>query len=80
MLREPLFDHFMNIYIKSKDRASILSAINMLQRTFISILYPIVGLLSDISVYHAVGIISLLTFIFAIIGKVDESHLEKSIV
>lgn len=77
MLREPLFDHFMNIYIKSKDRASVLSAINMLQRTIIAILYPIVGFLSDISVYHAVGLIGLLTFVFAIVGKVDESHLEN---
>jgi len=74
-IREPLFDHFMNIYIKSKDRAGVLSAINMLQRIFIGILYPIVGFLSDISIYYAVAMIGLLTLIFTFVGKVDETHL-----
>ena len=75
MLREPLFDHFMNIYIKSKDRASVLSAITMLQRIIIAILYPIVGFISDFSIYYAIGFLGAITFIFAIAGKVDEAHL-----
>ena len=75
MIREPLFDHFMNIYIKSKDRASVLSAITMLQRIIIAILYPIVGFISDFSIYYAIGFLGAITFIFAIAGKVDEAHL-----
>lgn len=75
MIREPLFDHFMNIYIQSKDRASVLSAVAMLQRIIMGVLYPIVGLVSDISIYYVMGFLGIITFVFAIAGKVEEAHL-----
>ncbi|MBI2546607.1 MFS transporter [Candidatus Woesearchaeota archaeon] len=76
VLRQPLFDHFMNKHIPSKDRATVLSAQSMLQRMMIGILYPIVGFLADISVYHAIGLLAFLTFIFAFFARVDEAHLQ----
>ena len=73
--RQPLFDHYMNKHIPPKQRATVLSAISMLQRLVIGILYPIAGLLSDISIYYAIVMLGGLIIIFSFVGRVDAHHL-----
>lgn len=77
ILRQPLFDHYMNRYIKSKDRSTVLSAISMFNRIILMVLYPIVGLISDVSIYHALAFLGVATILFAFLARVDERYLQK---
>ena len=75
-IRRPIFDHYMNSYIKSKDRATVLSTISMFGRLFIGILYPLVGILADISLESAFLILGVLTIIFAVVFRTSENILK----
>ncbi len=74
-LRMPLFEHYMNFYIKSRDRATVLSAISMMGRIILVFLYPITGFLMDLSMNYALVFLGALTMIFALTSKVDEKML-----
>ena len=76
-VRGPLFDSYMNKHIKSGNRATVLSAISMLQRAIMIVLYPIVGFLTDISLSTALLVLGMMTLIFAVFAKVDEKHMKK---
>lgn len=75
-LREPLFSHYMNYYIKSSNRATVLSSINMLQKLVTMILYPLIGFLLDISLDYTLVLLGLFTLIFAFMSKVEEESLK----
>ncbi len=75
-LRMPLFEHYMNFYIKSKDRATVLSAISMMGRIILVFLYPITGFLMDISLNYALIFLGVLTIAFALTSKVEERMLK----
>lgn len=77
LLREPLFDSYMNKFIRSKERATVLSAISMLRNLIMIVFYPVVGFLSDISLSHALAVLGILTLLSALFAKVDEKHLRK---
>lgn len=76
-LRAPVFNHYMNFYIKKKQRATILSTISMFDRLFMVILYPIVGILSDISLEYTFLVLGLLTIIFAVVFRTGKRILNK---
>jgi MFS family permease len=75
LLREPLFDHYMNKFIKARERATVLSSVSMLRRLVLALFYPIVGIISDISIYYALAFLGVLTILFAVFSKVDEEYL-----
>ena len=50
--REPILSDFMNRHIDSRNRATILSGVSMLEKLIIMILYPLVGLIADFSLFY----------------------------
>ncbi|MBI2578264.1 MAG: MFS transporter [Candidatus Aenigmarchaeota archaeon] len=76
-LREPLFSHYMNYYIKSNDRATVLSSINMLQRLLTMVLYVPIGMLTDISLNYTLIFLGLLTLVFGFLSRVEEESLKE---
>ncbi len=75
-LRMPLFEHYMNAYIKSKSRATVLSSVSMIRNVILVFLYPLLGLMMDISLNYSLIILGLLTIAFALTSKVDEKMLK----
>ncbi len=74
-MRMPLFEHYMNFYIKSSERATVLSAVSMLGRVVLILLYPVIGFLLDWSLDYALILLGVLTIIFALTSKVEEKML-----
>ncbi|MFH1404379.1 MAG: MFS transporter [Candidatus Altiarchaeota archaeon] len=75
LLRAPILSDYMNKHIESRQRATVLSSVSLMERASIFILYPVVGLLADLSIDHALLFLGLLTVFFAIVGRVEEKHL-----
>jgi MFS family permease len=70
-----LFSNYMHKYIKSSNRATVMSTIFMFQTLGMGITYPLVGLLVGWSLSYTLIIIGILTVAVAIISKVEENHL-----
>lgn len=70
-----LFSNYMNKYIASRNRATVLSTIAMFESLGLAIAYPIVGLLAEWSLNYTLIIIGALTIFIAIISGVEEGHL-----
>lgn len=68
--RDPLFTNYFHKYIPSCQRATILSAINMIQCLIIAILNPIVGFMADWSLSITFIILGSLIIIFSFISQV----------
>ncbi|HZX45250.1 MAG TPA: MFS transporter [Candidatus Nanoarchaeia archaeon] len=75
MLRTPILSDYMNRYIQGKNRATILSSISLVERATTAILYPVVGFFADISLSYVLIFLGILTLVFAIITRLEESHL-----
>jgi len=70
-----LFNNYMNKYIESKNRATVLSTISMINSFGRAILYPVIGVLVEYSMNITLLIIGLLIILVSIFSKVEESHL-----
>ncbi|MFH2028396.1 MAG: MFS transporter, partial [Nanoarchaeota archaeon] len=75
LVRDVLFKSYMNKYIESKNRATVISTVAMLGSFAIGILYPIIGYLVEWSLQYTLIIIGLMIIICAIFSKVKEEHL-----
>jgi len=73
--REVLFISYMNKHIESKNRATVLSTVSMIERLSMGLLYLAVGPLVRWSLTYALIAIGSLIIIFAIISRVEEAHL-----
>jgi MFS family permease len=73
--RVPLFQSYMNKYIPSSERATILSTISMFRRFALVIVNPIVGFLVDWSFNYTLIILGVTAVIFSFISKIEEDHL-----
>ncbi len=71
VIRLPLLSHFINQHIESAQRATVLSGVSMLQRLCILALYPIAGLIADISLQYVFIFLGIATVFFAIISCVQ---------
>ncbi len=71
-LRRPIFEHYMNKLMPSKQRATVLSSINMLERLIMTLIYPVVGFLVDKSLSMALIVLGLVTFALSITSKVTK--------
>lgn len=76
-MRQPLFEHYLNFHIKSRERATVLSSVSLLERLGLVILYPIVGFLADISLQAAFLFLGALTLVFALLLRSSEEAFEK---
>ncbi|MBD3355309.1 MFS transporter [Candidatus Woesearchaeota archaeon] len=75
MSRERLFASYMNKYIESHNRATVISSIRMLKTLFRALIYPIIGILVEFSLMYAFVGLGLVLMIIAIFSKVKEEHL-----
>lgn len=73
--RRPLFVSYMNKYIPSPRRATVLSAISMLRTFALIVVNPVVGLLADWSLNYTLIILGVTAVIFSLISRVKEEHL-----
>jgi MFS family permease len=73
--RNVLFQSYMNKYIESHNRATVISTISMLRSLVCAVMYPLVGLMVEWSLNYSFIIIGALTIICALFSKVEEEHL-----
>lgn len=73
--RRPLFVSYMNKYIPSPERATVLSTISMLRRFVLVFVNPVVGLLADWSLNNTLIILGASALIFSLVSRVEEKHL-----
>jgi len=73
--RRPLFVSYINKYIPSTKRATVLSTISMYRRFALVFVNPAVGLLVDWSLNYTLIILGVAALIFSFISKVEEEHL-----
>ncbi|MDY6966010.1 MAG: MFS transporter [Halobacteriota archaeon] len=73
--RKPLFISYMNKYIPSGERATVISTISMLISFALVIANPIIGLSVDWSLNYTLIILGSAAIVFSFISKVEEDHL-----
>jgi len=73
--REPLFTSYMNKYIPSDKRATVLSTTSMLRTLAICIANPIAGFLADWSIPMTLVIIGCSILAFSMFSRIREEHL-----
>ena len=73
--RGPLYSNYLNKFIPSGERATVLSTISMLRTFMIVILNSIAGILGDWSISGTMLILGIILIIFAFISPVKEEHL-----
>lgn len=73
--RRPLFVSYMNKYIPSAERATVLSMISMIRRIASAVINPVVGLMMDWSLSYAMIILGVLAVSFSLLSRVKEVHL-----
>lgn len=71
VIRLPLLSHFINQHIESHQRATVLSGVSMLQRLCILGLYPVAGLIADVSLQYVFIFLGIITVFFAVISRVQ---------
>ena len=67
--------NYMNKFMESKNRATVISSISMFQRLAQAIANPIVGFLTDWSLVYTFLILGSIAILFSFISKVEEDHL-----
>jgi len=73
--KKPLFDSYLNKYIPSEKRATILSTIFMFRTLALVIFNPILGLLAEWSINNTLIIIGTIAIAFSLLSKIEEKHL-----
>ncbi len=73
--RPPLFISYMNKYIESENRATVLSTISMMRTLSIAAINPIAGVLADWSLPSTMLIIGSVGVVIAIAVRTEEAHL-----
>ncbi len=72
--RNPIFDDYMNRHIKSENRATVLSGINMVERIAISAIYIPIGILTDLSLQGTLIILGIAALVFTFASRVKEEQ------
>ncbi|HBD96323.1 MAG: hypothetical protein A2015_15480 [Spirochaetes bacterium GWF1_31_7] len=75
MLRMPMLNSLMNKHIEDGNRATVLSGISMIERLSTTLLYPIVGMLTDISLSISFLVLGIITVILSVLLRVEEETL-----
>lgn len=75
MTRKPLMSGYMNSYIPSSERATVISTISSFISFSRMIFYPIFGFISEINLNYAFWILGAILIVFAFISEVKEEHL-----
>lgn len=75
--RRPLLISYMNKYIPSDKRATVLSTVSMFRSLTLTIANPIVGYAVDHSLNYTLIGLGAIAIIFSLISKVEERHLKE---
>jgi len=75
MFRRPMLSALMNAQIESRRRATVLSGVSMIERILTTVLYPVIGILSDRSLPATFILLGILTLAFSLFLRVGEDHL-----
>lgn len=73
--RRPLFYSYMNKYIPSSKRATVMSTVSMLGTLSIAAIYPFIGRSSEWSLQYTLIILGVTVILFSLISRVEESML-----
>ena len=76
MSRHIFHQSYLNKYIESHNRATVISSMSMLYNFVKGALYPILGILVEWNLKGAFIVLGIVTIIFSIISKVEEEHLK----
>jgi len=75
LTRQVLFRSYLNKYIESHNRATVISTISMLDRFCRAIMYPIIGWMVTFSLRFTFVFVGVVVILFALVSKVEEEHL-----
>lgn len=75
LTRKPLIQNYLNKFINSGERATVLSTISMIYMFVMSIIYIVLGYFADLNLQYTLAFIGLAIILFSLISKVEESHL-----
>ncbi len=73
--RRPLMTSYMNKFVPSSKRATVLSAVSMFSVAVIGISNPFVGMMIDWSLRGTLMIIGTIAIVFSLVSRVEEEHL-----
>jgi len=73
--RRPLFVSYMNRYIPSSERATVLSTISMFRRFSLVAVNPVIGIIADWSLNYTLVILGATAILFSLISRVQEEYL-----
>ncbi len=74
MFRAPMLNALMNDQIGSSNRATVLSGVSMIERVATALLYPVVGLLTDISLKMTFLTLGIITIVISILLRISEDY------
>jgi MFS family permease len=72
LFRAPMLNALMNDQIGSSNRATVLSGVSMIERMSTALLYPLAGIVTDISLKMTFLLIGIMTIVLSIILRVRE--------
>lgn len=73
--RVPLFSSYLNKYIPSPQRATVLSFVSMSRTLAIVIVNPLAGLLADWSLSGTMIVLGVLLIVLSALSRIEEGHL-----
>jgi len=73
--RSVLFSSYLNKYIESSKRATVLSTISMFRRFLLVILNPLVGKMADWSLEYTLFALGIAVIVFTVFSRVEEKYL-----
>jgi MFS family permease len=77
--QEPFFAEYYNIHIQTENRATSLSAINMLSSIYIALMGLVIGLLADISLSYAFIFMGAIILTGSLVFKLDNKHINSNV-
>jgi MFS family permease len=78
MVRVPVLNEYINRYIESENRATVISSVSILERAVTFLLYPVVGMLADVSLDYALWFLGIVAIVFATVTRLSDRHLEST--
>ena len=73
--RRPFLDHYLNSVIASEYRATFMSTLSMMETATTAVLYPVIGIMSDVDYRLALLFLGFLTLGFCLRFGTKEEHL-----
>lgn len=78
-LQKPLFTDYMNRHIESRNRATVLSLINLLSGFYIAVIGLFIGYLADKTLPYAFIFMGSLIILTSLLLRISESHVQPGV-